>query len=491
MKKQWLVVFYIFFWCLIRLPFLIHLPYPINADVAVHLQMAFSWFEGGAGKFMWAQNYLGTLETLWNAVWFKIIPHQPACFFVPNAILALICDLLFLKVASKFLSRYALVVLAVLLLFLPPLLFDEQLQPAFSYTTLFILVLLSLLTSNIFFRGFLLGAAFYTQPISIYFVVPLILWNLFCHRLKGFYFLILGLLLPLLFSFLPIFGEGMTLSPMNAGKHYYFASTAKFTFSYLSAFFGYPLDLNHFSRTIIWILGIGIFSLLIISFIQQRNKIRKILENALDADQAFVVFLSAFFIIPFLVIVRKYESFDLEFLKRYLWLWHYPVYFFAALILGKCFEKKRFRVIALFLLSFFSVSSLYQTSLHFDKKNHQQIFENTVQRLQQKNVHFVIGDYWAIYPVVLFGLIEKIPILALPTSNYSTNRKKEWIPEFQKASEVAYLCLRGEVWCDKNPPDQVNASIYSFEKDKDQPSQFFHDGDSSLMIQFFHKKADF
>ena len=57
--------------------------------------------EDTLSKFYWGQNYWGNLETLWNMLFFQIVPVRENLLFLPNSLLGLAADLLLVILAAS------------------------------------------------------------------------------------------------------------------------------------------------------------------------------------------------------------------------------------------------------------------------------------------------------------------------------------------------------------------------------------------------------
>lgn len=477
MKKGWLILIFVILWGLLRAPVLIHPDGPLNADVAFNLLMSTHWKDEGWIKFMWGSHYIGTIETLWNALWFFILPIRQPFVMIPNYLLALGCDLLFLKLASRWLPLRTLIVLGIFLIFLPSLFLEAQLMPAFSYTTLAIFVFLALLTSHGFLQGILLGLAFYIQPLSMYFIVPFFGYYLLSRSRRHLLFLFIGFLIPFLFAVLPVAGPTMDLKIMVAAGDVADTRQIWRAVKYISliflAFLGYPIsrDTLQSCDTILLVFSIplmvGFFGLLI--------KKRKDFQ----VNLFITVMVISLILVPLCFLMRKYSVIDMG-TRRYLWLWHFPVYFF----MGCLFEKMRVRgVLVVYLMVFLSVVLWDRRMIRTGDKP-DIVFEKVVAYLQEEDIEGVVGDYWAVYPVAFLTDRSERPIKAVPLRGIV--RKPEWRISVGLMPRVAYLCLTEAVNCDKTPPQTFKVGLNRFVIDSSEERRdFLGTNQGNMVVQIY------
>ena len=290
--------------------------------------MAADWENSGFSKFMWGSGHLGTLEILWNTLWTKIIPFKFPFLWLPTLWIGLCADLLFIWIAARILSLYSWLILLVFLIFFPKELLYPQFQLNLTYTTVTLLSLLAILITNRFLRGFLLGLAFYAQPISLYFIIPTFVFILWRRRERFFTKTLIGFLIPALFTLLPIAGSGLDLSVLFGGgeDQRYFFSAFKLVCSSLLIFFGYPSTKeNTLSPHFFAMLGsMSLYTIILIFFLKNRKSYQEKISQLPEKDQLFSrVMEFGFVFIPIFFITKKFYIFD-EPIIRYLWLWHYP-----------------------------------------------------------------------------------------------------------------------------------------------------------------------
>ncbi len=485
-KTNWIYAFCLL-WLALKIPFILFPDKPLNGDVAVHLLMALEWFKGGASKFMWGQEYLGTLETLWNALWFKILSPSMPYLWLSNLCLSLLCDLLFLRCALPFLKREASFFIFFLLLFSPFLLIEFQIYPSYSYTVVGILVFSSFLVPYNFLRGFLLGMAFYVQPISLYFIFPIFLYFIVFRKGWDFLKISLGFLIPFLFTVLPWLGPGLDWEIIRGGDG---KRQVKRALEFISSYFLNLLGLS--SRSVLldpplplFLSALGVEGLLL--FFLAKNEIFswKKFKSLRDSNPLFYwTMLLGLFLIPTLFILRRSILDDPA--KRYLWLWHYPVYFFASYLLGHFFSKplKIYKISVGVFLALFLYH--YLTPLYFLRKKNDpnEGFSQALKYLQDKDIQGIVGDYWAVYPVSFLSYASDHAIKAYPLYD-ALVRKSSWALPISMMPRIAYLCTSGDHWCELKPPSRIKIALNNFAKDKTEPEWKFSKEENEIVIQIY------
>ncbi len=495
LKHLGFIGLFIFFWILLRIPSLLHSTTPLNADVAVQLMMVLDWDNTGWTKFMWGSNYLGTLESLWNVLWFKILPPQMPYFWLPTALLSLACDLLFLHIASKILSFKALCILFIFLVLLPTQFLSPQIEPNLSYTTLALFSFLAILSRSSFLRGFLLGIAFYVQPISVYFTLPIFIYTGIRLGKKELLKLTLGFLPPFLFTILPIAGPALDLRILFGwgGERHVWGAIQLTATTFLS-FLGFLFKENtFFSPPLIFILmSYSIFIFLITSLIKRKIFFETKLGNLPETDRLFVVVMNfGILVIPVLFFLRKYGTFDTG-AARYLWLWHFSIYFFTAYLLGAFLEegKNIKKIFVYLLLGLFIYSSLFTRWSLWKEPDHDMIFKNTIQYLRDKHINGIVGDYWSVYPISFFTFQEEDPIKSLPI--IGGKRISKWITPVSTLPRVAYVCFNNTRCSkDKNPPKHLSIWLSNFITDQAEQKMVFQGPNQEMIVQIYEKDFDF
>ena len=466
MKKTYWLLLFCLAWFFLRLPSLLFPQDELNGDVSVHLLMALDWFQGGASRYMWGQNYLGTLENLWGALWFKVLPLKFPYLYLPTALLALLADLLFLSLASRVLPVRSLIFLILFLLFAPHILVDEQILPAFSYSIVSILGFLAIAALSPLARGFCLGLAFYVQPISVYFTVPLIFYELLNKNWRRLGWIALGALPPLLFAYFSMTPIDESAGASERPTQYYFYQPFRLILSFFVMLFGYPVTKHELTTTPSFIALAGGFTLgglFVILFLAFPLKRIAQWSRGFGGLLTFVM-LCQLILIPVLFMIKSYSGFD-GYTNRYLWLWHYPVYFFAGWILGKWSQEGMGkRAYALLILLCLTAGSLWGKFQLLKSPNPNQIFRAAVDYLRDQRISGVMGDYWAVYPIALLTRLDGPMILPAPLHG-SIERNRAWSEEVGQMPRVAYLCLKAEPWCEKPAPEEIEVLGSKFKPD--------------------------
>ncbi len=458
-QKILLLFFFSLFWVLWRLPYFKHLEI-LNGDYAINYIMAHFWFREGPYKFMWGNQYLGTLETFWNALWFLKLPLEMPYLKIPNAILALLADICFLFLFLNR-SKFFVICLSLFLVFFPNYirLIDPQLVPGYSYSVLCLLIFLALLLTNTFARGFLLSLAFYTQPIAVYFIAPVFLYYFLQRQWKQTLLLVAGFLPPFLFTVLPWGGAELNFKELSGkvGERLLFETLQLFAHN-ITAFFGLLSDFMNKTHSVSFILlmligfiGLKIFTLKRLHHKIYTNKIFKMEQVSLSEW----VFLISFLLIPLLFIIRKYEAagFDVG-ISRYLWLWHFPLYYIVALLFEKIVKynkKPELFALALFFPLFIALS-LFRIPEDLRQEDPNQNLRTIVSYLREQKSFYVIGDYWDVYPLSFFSIAESKQeeeqwIISRPFPG--AIREYAWAKQVESAPEIYFLC-RGSIQnCEK------------------------------------------
>lgn len=479
-KRGWIL--FIIAWLLIKFPFLFFQPNGLNGDVAIHLLMAKEWFQGGASKFMWGQGYLGTLESLWNALWFYVLPLHFPWYYLPNLILAAIADLLFLKFAQRFLSFRSILFLMIFLILSPWAVVEPQVHPCYSYTIVSIFVFLSFLLPAHFWKGFLLGLAFYTQPISLYFIFPFFAYYFFFRKWKNLIKLFLGFLIPLLFALLPVAGPAMDWGILfsTEGSRNIAGTTHLFLY-YVNSLLGLSF--------IPVICGIIVLSFFIFLF-SKLSGIKQDFQQMSESNRMFLWVMGiSFFLIPFLFIFKRYGIVD-DGIKRYLWLWHYPFYFGICYLFGKyetSFKKLGSIFFFLFWLMILGGQTLWIYSKIKPNVNPDQNLKSAIEYLRLKNMTGITGDYWAVYPIAFFSLLDGGDGLIKACPSYGIIRRSKWVMPVSSMPRIAYVCWKSDIWCQKDPPPQVNLGLNQYVPDSTEPLWQTGEGDENITIQIYER----
>lgn len=483
--KIWIL--FICAWLLAKLPFLFLSDIPLNADIAVHLSMAQAWIQGEAPKFMWGQNYLGSLETLWIALWMRIFPLSAPSYFLPNLALALIADLLFLKCAIPLLKNGARALLMVFLVISPFAVLEPQLHPCYSYTLISIFIFWACLIKTGFIQGILLGLAFYTQPIAIYFIAPFFLFYLLAQQWKKALFFLLGFSILVLFIAYPIAGPSMNVGVLVNSIGQRDVTGVSHWFSNY-----FWLLLGFLPQNSLWIkLGLALFALQALVFLVILGLRRKTLwAMALPSRRFFWLMAFTFLFIPLSFILRKYDLVD-DGIKRYLWLWHYPFYFVICWLLSRV--GKGFKLVAgasiIFFIALLSWRAFQTYQSGRSIENADLLFKKVIAEMRQRDLRGVVGDYWAVYPIAYFST-EDGPLI--PGAALKGNmRNKEWRNKISALTQVAYVCWKDENWCEKNPPGQIRVGVKRYDRISSSPPLTIQQGPESLVFQVYEESLDF
>lgn len=490
--KIWILFFLA--WLSVKIPYLFLSELPLNADIAVHLMMAKAWLQGEGSKFMWGQNYLASLETLWIALWMRVFPLSAPWYFLPNLMLGLIADLLFLLCAKRLVKRPAFFLLMALLVFAPFEVLEPQIHPCYSYTLLSIIFFAACLWKSALGRGLLLGLAFYIQPISVYYIFPLILYYPLLKQWKKFSLLLLGVSIPLLFAFLPVAGPSMNLGILfSDGASRSVVEAAKVFISYMLALIGIPLAAA--SRGNIWqlLLGGAVLGLFVVCILKNFKKWKSQFQQMDERKKTFAwLMLFTFVFIPTSFMIRKYNIVD-DGIKRYLWLWHYPFYFGICFLISSVEFKRKALIIfsslvIVGLMAFQSLSGYFKFQKASDPNY---LFKQVISHLRSKDIQGMVGDYWAVYPSAFFSTEEGGELIkAFPLSGAMV-RKTNWVMPVSIQPRVAYLCWKEERWCVNPPPEQLQVGINRFEIDPSEPLVMIRQGDESLSLQIYQRSMDF
>jgi hypothetical protein len=436
-------------------------------------------------KFMWGQNYLGTLETLWNAFCYTIIPAKYPFLFIPTSLLGLAADLLFLANARKILSSAALSFLMILLLFLPPYMVMPQIQPAFSYTVLAILAFSAFFLKNAIMRGLLLGIAFYVQPISIYFIFPVAIYSLLQQNWKQFGQEIIGFALPLLLTLSRIGGPSLGAEIMQGSGVVSVSKALDVVSAVFLSLFGYPY--SNFIPPPPILAFIAALSF-IFFLIRRWPPFLKNWRRLPEGQGLFVFTMSVqFLLIPFLFTIRNYGRGATLFDNRYLWFWHYPVYLFSAYLL---FEITTRIALKRILISCFAALLIFlgveRSVKAWQVADHDQILKEAVVYLRRNHISGVVGDYWAVYPLSFYSTVYKDWIWSVPL-NSGKDRKPEWRDEIGKLSKIGYFCLTGEAWCKTRMPPQIKMAGSVFEPDPSEDKMIFQGPRHELVLKIYKR----
>src|SRR5262249_43902878 len=157
-----------------------------------------------------------------------------------------------------------------------------------------------------------------------YFTIPIFAYRMIYFQWKRLGEMNLGFLIPVSFCFLPLFGPPM--APVFEGIGH--RDLPRAFGMVLSVFLSYFEFTPKYQKTPFLVLSLFFLSYLMVFMVWERGRFKKVLNSLPETSRLFLMTLGfQLILIPLLFSTRSYVRVDFPY-TRYLWLWHYSVYFF-------------------------------------------------------------------------------------------------------------------------------------------------------------------